>query len=393
MLKDYLLLTWRNIRHRQLRALLTIVGITIGIAAIISLVAVSESLQNSIQDQFDRIGTNRFFISAKGGSFVDIQDGLTTDDVKTIEKLTEAKWVTAYLFDTALVEFKNEEHSLAVTGITSEDLDKRWEDIDFNVEQGRMIRDGEKNAAIIGVRVHDTAFDKKASIGNKLLINNVTIKIIGIFEEFGNPEDDNGIFVSLETARELFDDTDGVTFIEVVIKDSVDLEKTAAKAARKLEKDRNNEEFEVITPEQLLDQLNSVLLVVQIVLIGIAAISLVVGAIGIMNSMYTSVLERINEIGLMKAVGAKNSDVLNLFLIESALLGGTGGILGVTLSVIFAQIVTLSAKQAGFAFLQVKVSIPLAIGAIVFAMIIGIVSGVFPARSAALLPPIEALRK
>jgi len=170
------------------------------------------------------------------------------------------------------------------------------------------------------------------------------------------------------------------------------IEKAAEDVRRMLRKTYEEEQFVVFTPEQLLSQLKDILGAIKILLSGIAAISLVVGGIGIMNSMFTSVLERRREIGIMKAVGATNRHVLLLFLIESGLIGFIGGVIGVILGITVAKSVELIAAQLGFSLLAVGLDFAVIIFMLLFASFVGMISGAIPAYQAAKLKPVDALR-
>ncbi len=180
------------------------------------------------------------------------------------------------------------------------------------------------------------------------------------------------------------------------VSSGTDIEEVAKDVKKELRKDRNLEEgkedFIVKSPTQLLESFNTILIVLQVMLIGIASISLLVGGIGIMNTMYTSVLERTQEIGIMKSIGAKNSDILTIFLFESGILGFLGGLIGVIIGIILSKTVEIIASSLGFALLKPYISIWLVIGALTFSFLIGIFSGVFPAMQASKLNPVEALR-
>ncbi|MBI2107115.1 FtsX-like permease family protein, partial [Candidatus Woesearchaeota archaeon] len=175
------------------------------------------------------------------------------------------------------------------------------------------------------------------------------------------------------------------------VKPGTDIPSIQKKVERILDRERGDENFQVVTPTQILEQISQVLGIVQLVLVGIAAISLVVGGIGIMNSMYTSVLERTRDIGVMKAIGAKDSDIMKIFLIESGLMGFVGGIFGVALGTLLSLAIGKYATQAGFKLL-VTVNPQLMLFGLFFAFIIGIMSGALPAYRASQLNPVEALR-
>ena len=163
------------------------------------------------------------------------------------------------------------------------------------------------------------------------------------------------------------------------------------KIEKELKQKRDDTNFQVLTAAQIVEQINNVLGIVQVVLVGIAMISLIVGAIGILNSMYTSVLERTKDIGIMKAVGARNSDILKIFLIESGLMGFVGGIFGIILGIVVALIVGEIASNSGF-LLLIKIEIPLLLFGLLFSFLVGMISGTLPAYQASKLKPVDALR-
>ena len=235
-------------------------------------------------------------------------------------------------------------------------------------------------------------FDKEVRLKSKLEINGEEFRVVGIMKEIGNAQDDNSINIPLDAYRDAFNEPDHVDIIIAQAKEGVNIPETQKKLERELKKARDDENYQVLTAEQIAQQINNILGVVQIVLIGIAAISLVVGGIGIMNSMYTSVLERTREIGIMKSIGAKNKNILTIFLIESGLLGLVGGLFGVAIGIGIGQIVTLAAKQGGYGFLKVPISPTIILFGLGFAFIVGMASGTLPAVKASRLNPVDALR-
>ncbi|MBT3405811.1 ABC transporter permease [Candidatus Woesearchaeota archaeon] len=392
MLLDYLRFALKNLRNRQLRSWLTVLGIVIGIASIVALITVSQGLENSIEEQFEKIGSNRIFISAAGGGDPTARSGLTQKDVDKLEKLPDLEWVTPYLIAAVPVKFGRESLNARISGVPSDDMDRRWGDLDLSLKEGRFLAEGEKSSTLIGIRVSDDMFEKDVRVNTNLKINDKKFKVIGIMDEIGNSDDDNMILVPIETARELAGTPDAVTMIEVVIKNPAEMDRVAQKIQRTLEKVRDEESFEVQTPEQILNQLGSILDIIQVVLVGIAAISLLVGGLGIMNSMYTNVLERTNEIGVMKSIGATNLDIMLMFVFESGVIGLVGGTIGAALGTLISKGVGVAAAAGGFSILKVKVSFGIIILGILFSIIVGILSGAMPARQASKLKPIDALR-
>ncbi|MDO8656675.1 MAG: FtsX-like permease family protein, partial [Nanoarchaeota archaeon] len=242
-----------------------------------------------------------------------------------------------------------------------------------------------------GSRVAKDMFSKELTVGNKITIAKDEFKIVGILEEIGNSQDDNQINIPLESAREIFDEPESVDTIIAQVKSTSDIPLLQEKIEKELERKRGDTNFQVLTAAQILEQINQILGIMQAVLIGIAAISLLVGAIGIMNSMYTSVLERTKDIGIMKAIGARNSDILHIFLIESGMIGLVGGLLGTALGTGLALAIGSFSKQAGF-LLIINIEVMVLAFGLLFAFIIGMVSGVLPAYQASKLKPVDALR-
>lgn len=393
MIADYIKYSISTFKHRKVRSGLTIIGIIIGIASIIALIAISQGLQNSIKEQFESFGANRLFIAGQGFSGPGSQsEGLTTDDVETLERITEFSYVSPMLFRTAEVKRRDETKFTFIQALPAEDYEEAFADVGIELETGRPIRKGDKFEVVLGYRAAKDLFKEEIHIRNKILIEGKEFKVVGIYKEVGNRDDDNAISIPLESAREIFDEPEQVDAIIAQAKPGTDLKAIQAKAERNLERDRGDENFQVVTAAQVAEQINSVLGIVQIVLVGIAAISLIVGGIGIMNSMYTSVIERTKQIGVMKAIGARNADILSLFLIESGFLGLVGGFFGTLLGAGVAYMVGFAAKQAGFGILSIHLQPTLLIFGLLFAFVVGMVSGAIPAWQASKLKPVDALR-
>lgn len=393
MIVDYIKLAYNSLKHRKIRSWLTIIGIIIGIAAIISLITVSQGLENTIEEQFELFGKDRILIAAEGfqgpGT---VSEGISLDDVDTIESLGEFKYVTYFISRNSEVERNNEKKFTLVVGFPGEDVKQLFNDVDVEVESGRFFSKGEKGVAVMGFRAARDMFKQEIRVRNNLKIFGKKFRVVGIMEEVGNPQDDNQILIPEEDAREIFNEPKKVEGIMAQVKPGANIPSIQKKIERALEKERDDENFQVVTPTQILDQINNVLGIVQFILVGIAAISLIVGGIGIMNSTYTSVLERTKEIGIMKAIGAQNKDILSLFLIESGFFGLIGGIFGVLLGTAAAKLVQFIAEQAGFSLIKVSIDPKLILFGLLFAVLVGMMSGIVPAYRASKLKPADALR-
>ncbi len=392
MIGEYFLFAVNSIRHRKLRSWLTILGIVIGVAAIISLIMISRGLERSIEEQFSQFGANRILMSAKGFQGPGTQsEGLTLDDVETVEKIGGFEYVTPAIFRQAEVSHNKEVAFTLVGGIPAEQTEQFIEDTSVELAEGRFIKAGDKLTTIVGSRVASEMFDKHLTLGSKLEIGGKEFRIIGIWEESGNAQEDNRINIPLETAQEIFKTGNKIDTMVAQVKTGGNIKLIQDRIERALERERGNTNFQVLTPDQIVEQINQILGIMQIVLVGIATISLVVGAIGIMNSMYTSVLERTKDIGIMKAIGARNSDILQIFLIESGLMGFVGGLFGTAIGAGIAFFVERIAANAGFP-LSVEIEAWLLLFGLGFAFIVGVGSGMLPAYQASRLKPVDALR-
>ncbi len=392
MLRDYFLMAVGNIRHRKLRSWLTIIGIIIGVAAILSLVTISRSLESTLEAQFEQFGANRILISPKGfqgpGT---VSEGLTTEDLETVEDISGFKYVVPWVFVSTEVIYKDEVGFTLINGIPADIFEEFSLDSGADLDEGRFLEDGDKFEAVVGSRIVQDMFDDKLGIGSDIEIEGQEFEIVGIYEETGNSQDDSQISIPLETAREIFNKPDDVDGIVAQVRGADDIPRLQKEIEKKLERKRGDTNFQVVTATQILEQLNEVLGIIQFVLVGIAAISLVVGGVGIMNSMYTSVLERTKEVGIMKSIGARNSDIFKIFLIESGLMGFIGGFFGILLGTLAAIIVGKFATNSGF-LLNIKIEPAVLLFGLLFAFVVGILSGVLPAMQAAKLRPTEALR-
>ncbi len=401
-MKDYFFLAFNNLKRRRLRSWLTMIGIFIGIAAVISLISLGQGLKDTISEQFEMMGSNKLIVMPGAEDMTmgfTSTSKLTQRDLDTIRKTQGVDLATEIIYGTTLIEFRDETKTVSIIGITTDDSSKVLTDMEgFQLEKGRELEEGDKYAICIGYAFTEgDVFEKEVSLKDKITINEQELRVVCTMEKIGNKQDDSQIYVPIGTARELFDRPDGIDMIYVQVKNGIDPEEVAEDIEKDLRKVRGEKEgeetFSVQTFEQILESFSNIFDVVQAVLVGIAAISLLVGGIGIMNTMYTSVLERTKEIGTMKSLGAKNSDILKIFLFESGLLGFVGGAIGVGIGIGLSKGAEYIAKNfLGTDLLQASTSTGLILGALAFSFFIGTLSGIFPAMQAAKLKPADALR-
>ena len=401
-MKDYFFLALNNLKRRKLRSWLTMIGIFIGIAAVVALMSLGQGLQNSIEEQFELLGKDKIIIEPKGfgppGSAVSESLILTSKDLKVIEEVRGVEWATGYLIKQGQAKFKDETRIGFATGIEPEDLEFLIFLNGIDIEHGRLLKDGDKNKVVVG-HGHGTEniWERGVKVGETILIEDVKFKVVGILGSAGNPIDDGLLYVPKETLKELLNVEDEESQILVKTASGFDPENVAETIERKLRNSRGEKEdqetFTVRTSEQLLESFQNIFGIIQAVLVGIAAISLVVGGVGIMNTMYTAVIERTKEIGTMKAIGARNSHILLIFLFESGLLGIVGGAIGVIIGFGLGKGAEyLATVSLGTSLLQAVFPFYLIAGALLFSFLIGTLSGILPALQAAKLKPAEALR-
>ena len=402
-MKDHFFLAFSNLKRRGLRSWLTMIGIFIGIAAVVGLISLGQGLQTAINQQFEELGKNTIIIQSKTlgppGSATSEKLILTTKDLDTIKNVRGVAGAVGVLIKTSLLEFKGETEIELAIGIAPEDISFFSEMQSFKIIEGRDLKKGDGFKAIVGYNnaIDGKIWKKGVEVGSTITIENSEFKIVGILDKTGNPFNDAAIYVPKETLKEILNIKNEESEIDVRTQEGFNPSDVADAITRKLRQARgekkDQETFSVQTSEQLLATFTNIFGIVQAVLVGIAAISLVVGGIGMMNTMYTSVLERTKEIGTMKAVGAKNSDILYIFLFESGLLGLVGGAIGVGLGVALGKSVEYIAKTVlGTNLLQASISLSLIIGALTFSFLIGTLSGILPAMQAARLKPADALR-
>ena len=397
-LKDFFFLALRNVGKRRLRSWLTLIGIFIGVASVVTLVSLGQGLQVAVQHEFDSLGMDKVFVSSAGSVFgMGGVRSLSDHDLQVLKHVRGVSSVSGYLFSTGNIRWRDESWWFMVSGIPADRDDVRLFDELFPVVEGRWFKPGERFKAVIGNDfAHSDFFHKPLKLHDRFSLNGQDFEVVGVFKKMGTA-DDRSLSIPLVTARSLFDEPDDLDSLVLKVKSGVAPSFVADQVARAMRKDRHldrgEEDFVVQTFEDLLHRFLLILDLVTAVLVGIAAISLLVGAIGIANTMYTSVLERTREVGVLKAVGARDRDVLFLFLFESGLLGLVGGVLGVLLGMGVAWLVSfLAQKLGGFLYLQVSFPWWLLLGSLLFSFFLGVFAGVLPARRAARKNPVDALR-
>lgn len=403
---DYVKLGVKNLRQRQLRSWLTMIGIFIGIATVVSLIGLGEGLRTAVGAQFASLGTDRLTVTAQGSGFgppgLGAAVSLTEKDLDVVRRAQYVTVAAGRLLKPAQANFNDRTRVVFIASIPREpeerDLALSFQNV--RAAQGRIPRDGDGLRVAVGAAftVDSDRFGKPVQLGDKIEIQGKRVEVIGILERRGSPQSDGSFLMSEEGVRELLNEPDEYSLIVAKVESEGVIPLAQESITKDLRSSRNvkegREDFAVETPGDVLNAFNTIIGGVTAVLVGIAAISLIVGGIGIMNTMYTAVLERTREIGIMKAVGARNGDVLAIFMFESGMLGLLGGIIGVLLGIGLSQLVVVAgAISLGPAVLSSDISLGLIFGALAFSFGVGLLAGTLPPYEAARLPPVEALRK
>jgi putative ABC transport system permease protein len=392
---EYARIATRNLARRRRRTALTMLGIVIGIAIVIAFVSLGDGLKTAVTAQLGSLGKDLVYVFPGAiGSPGAFAGGIKFDqkDVDVVEGTRGVKLADLILHGNLVLDRKGERKEFLVHGMGLESQTIFGESQGYELAQGRWFRKGE-TAIVLGAKTARKGFKEPVRLNQKLGVNGRNIDVVGILKETGgDTEPDTSAYLDRDLLAELTGGRLGAGAIFAQLSPGADPDETAELIQTRLERSRGAEDFEAFTNQRALAAVSGVLGVIQLFLVGVAGIALVVGGIGIMNTMYTSVLERTKEIGILKAVGARDRDVLTIFLLESGLLGLAGGAAGVTLGFLLAKLVEGAARSGGFPQLQVSLTPELAALGLGFSFLVGVASGVLPARQASRLRPVEALR-
>ncbi len=400
---NYFLFSFKNLKKRGIRSWLTLLGIFIGITTVIALITLGSGLKAAVNAQFGVSSTQVITVQAGGlaygapGSVV--VTPLTKQDAEAIEKLSSVNIAIPRNIESGKLEYND----IVAFGYAVSIIEGREKEIykllDVETEKGSLLRSGDRGKVMLGynlMKEETNPFGKEIVPGKKVLVNEQKFEVVGILERQGSFILDNVVWMLDSDLNDLFDYGDDVGLIAVEVKDKDLMDKAKEDIEKLLRKRRDvkvgEEDFEVSTPEAALEQVNSVLNAIQIFIVIIASISILVGAIGIINTMTTSVLERKKEIGTMKAIGARNKHIFFQFFVESGLMGLVGGMIGIIIGTAmgFAGISALNSFLGSTT--TPDIDVVLIFFALLGSFIVGAAAGIIPAMRAAKQNPVEALR-
>lgn len=395
---ESVLMAWSSIISNKMRSLLTMLGIIIGVAAVIALMSIGYGVQSSIESNISSLGTNTITITPGTGRKPGIRPAagsmqtLTYKDYEAIKNLPNISYAAPLVNTSYVVVNGNKNWTTRIYGCT-EDYAKLS---DLNVSEGRFWTAREYNerarVAVIGQTVATSLFGEESPIGQKIRINGDPFTVIGLLEAKGYSfmDQDDRILIPFTTVQERMLHITYVNNIAISSENSSDLSQIETDVTNLLRPRHHiatgaDDDFSIQNSQDLLKTMESTTRTLTIFLGSIAAISLLVGGIGIMNIMLVSVTERTKEIGIRKALGATYEMIIVQFLIESVTVSVAGGLIGVILGIIISKIIPYVST------LTTVLTVTPILGSFLFSVLIGLIFGIYPAQKAAKLNPIDAL--
>lgn len=399
--KELIKYSLSNIKKRKGRSFMTILSVFIGIATIFIFLSFGLGLYAYMESFITESSANKVMITGGAGTFdmgayFDQDRGFSKEDLRAVERASGVQDVSGIYFKVVSIESQG---FLKYTFLITMEPEKRmYEEIgNMEIEIGRPLRTGDSGSVVLGYsfRKDGEIFPKALELGDRIMIDGRNFRVVGFYESVGNPQDDAQLYINNDYFEILYPNNTKYSVVMATV-DTERIDEVVENIERNLRRSRNvergEENFFVASFEDLLATFNDALNIIIGFVILIALISIVVSSINTANTMISSVLERIQEIGTMKSVGARNSEIFKLFLFESSFLGFIAGVIGVILGFIFSYIAGKVLIDLGYGFLQPVFPWQLFVGCVLFATITGAISGTIPAWNASRINPVEALR-
>lgn len=400
MYKESFLMAWASLIANKMRSILTMLGIIIGVAAVIALVSIGNGVKQDIQNSISSLGSNLLMVMPGAPRTPGVRPSagsmksLKVADYEAIAKLDGVKAASPMTNGAYVVIYQNKNWTTSVSGVNANYLDVN----NWSMKSGRFLSDkniqNRERVAVVGKTVVKNLFGDEDPVGAEIRVKNIPFRIIGVLNSkgsgaMGNDQDDM-VIIPYTTAMERVDGIDYLRMIYVVGKDENGIDRLQSDIENLLRvrhgiKDTNLDDFNIQNMNSIMETMEETTGTLTLFLGAVAAISLVVGGIGIMNIMLVSVTERTREIGIRKALGATYSVIVTQFLIEAVVISLMGGIIGIILGIGSSKLIGMASGMS------TVISIPTIVMSFAFSMAIGLIFGIYPARKAAKLNPIDAL--
>jgi len=390
---DLIKLIIADFKKRKFSTFLTFFSISLGILAVFVIILVSIGFESSIVKQFDSLGANRIYVMNSNSNFgTNLQNKKFSDfEIDLIKRQSYILEVHPYFYKNLQLKFSNQFKLKQVIGTNLNE--NYFSDLNFDIELGRFPSQKEKYSLVVGPAFAKDYFDKEILVGSNIYIGDTKFKVVGILKSIGNPQDDKNVYANINTIRDITNSGNSVGVADVIVQKGGDIVLAGDNIKNLLERRLGKDTITIMTPDQILDQLSSILNIVKYTLGGIAFVALIVGALGIINTMFVIVTEKIRDIGIMKAIGATNFQILYLFTFQSGLFGFFGALIGVIFGSGIAKVFEQVAVGAGYSFLTISIEPLIVIYLLVFGFVIGIIAGFIPSYKASKISIVEAIRK
>ncbi|MFH1728670.1 MAG: ABC transporter permease [Pseudomonadota bacterium] len=394
--------------HSKIRSWLTILGIVIGVASVVAIMSIGGGMQDTVTQQLGGLGGDILTLSAgssrgssifvmrgrdggtSGATATDKEIVLGRTDLQALRGIPDIAIIDTNIKGNVKISYLGKSGSVSLTGVDQ----KVWARITTSkIKEGRMLDSADQNVVVIGGRLAESYFDKPIGINQMITIEENVFRVVGVLDDTST-----NIYMPIQMAYQMLDDKENGVYDSIVIKvrDEDKLDETIEKIETKLMMVRHvtekNKDFSISSNKQMTETRSEMMSSMNAFLIAIAAVSLIVGAVGVANTMFTSVLEKTKEIGIMKAIGARNKDIMSIFLLNAALIGLVGGFLGIIFGTILSGALPALMGEVSMIRGGTFVSIDSMIIALSVSVIIGIIAGFVPAYQASKLKPVDALR-
>ena len=400
MYKESFLMAWASLIANKMRSLLTMLGIIIGVAAVIALVSIGNGVKQDIEDSISSLGSNLLVVlpgaprTPGARSSQGSMKSLKISDYEAIAKLEGVKAASPMTNGSYVVIYQNKNWTTSVAGVNS-----NFQDVNnWTMTSGRFFSDkniqNRERVAVVGQTVVKNLFADEDPVGKEIRVKNIPFRVIGVLKSKGNGtmgnDQDDTVLIPYTTSMERVEGIDYLRRVYVVAKDDEGIDRLQADIENLLRvrhniKDTNLDDFNIQNMKSIMETVAQTTGTFTLFLGAVAAISLVVGGIGIMNIMLVSVTERTREIGVRKALGATYSVIVTQFLIEAVVISLIGGFIGIAFGIGASKVIGMVSGMSTI------VSVPTIIMSFAFSMAIGLIFGIYPARKAAKLNPIDAL--
>jgi putative ABC transport system permease protein len=389
----------KNLWNRKFRSFLTVLSIFVGITTIFIFMSFGLGLYNYVNELTSSSSADKIMVQAKGVGIPGLDDTikLTDKDLKAVENSQGVFEATGVYFKVAEIKNGKEKIYSFVIGYDPS-IPVVMDVFNIEIESGRELKKGDSGKVVLGYNymIKDKIFSTPLNVGDSIEIQGKKLRIIGFFESVGTPQDDSQVYVINEIMKDLYSEENlsyGMIIGRVDVKNIDEVVEKVEKDLRKSrDVEKGKEDFFVQSFDDLIESYSIIINVILGFILLIALISVLVSAINTANTVITSVIERVREIGVMKAIGAKNSEIFQVLLLESSILGFIAGVLGVIVGSGITFITGLTLENLGYGFLKPYYSIWLYVGCILFATITGSISGAWPAWKASKIKPVDALR-